>query len=252
MASPSRVAAVWFPPEHRTIATGIVYLGGTVGSAVGYLLGSSSLRLNGITLSPTYVGPWLVPSPDDVPQLLYVTAGWAGLFMLVVLLYAPDHPAQPPSRAMREAQHERQDVTTRMYVKQMLGLMTQPSLVLLVLAGGIEAGVDSAWGGLLTQILTEYSSNFVGWLGFFNAIAAGFGTVAAGLIGDKYFQQRLKLLLIIFFVITIACFTWFTLILPCPWAAKGDIGSNKASIIIAITLTGFFQGRAAHFVDMFH
>ena len=39
MSSCSHVAAVWFPPERRATATAVAYLGGNVGSAVGFALG---------------------------------------------------------------------------------------------------------------------------------------------------------------------------------------------------------------------
>ena len=42
-------------------------------------------------------------------------------------------------------------------------------VVILVITGGIEAGVNGAWSGLLPQILKNsgYDESYIGWTGFY-------------------------------------------------------------------------------------
>ena len=227
MASPSRVAAVWFPPNHRTSATSIIYLGGSLGSALGFLL-----------------GPWLVPHSADVPKLLWTEAVLASLFCAVALLFAPDRPKTPPSQAIVDAEESLLlfSGSTREFMRRSAVLFQSVSVLLLVVAGGLEAGSSGAWSGVLTQIL-PYSSSFVGWCGFANNIGGIFGIFSSGYIGDKLFQGRLKLLLLLFFAGNVCCYLWFTLQLKAPLYSGGPpIPPSRLNILAASTLAGFFQG----------
>lgn len=118
-----------------------------------------------------------------------------------------------------------------------------PSLLLLCLCGGVQAGVSSAWTGILPQILQapRFTSVWVGWLGFAFSIGGVVGNAGAGLVADIWFAQRYKCFLIGVFILSAACFALFSLSLDNPFVSPAPIPATPSSIMIIGTLAGLFQ-----------
>eukprot|EP00911_Craspedida_sp_UC1_P001483 UC1_evm1s1122 len=123
-------------------------------------------------------------------------------------------------------------------------LMRNPSVLLLVLAGGIEGGGSSGWSGVLTSILSPpaWDPKFVAWLGFFNLLAGVVGNFVSGWVGDLCFRRRLKAPIVVFFFWAAAAYAWFAFTLPTPWSAAPLLPTSHDIVLAAIVLSGFVQG----------
>ena len=84
-------------------------------------------------------------------------------------------------------------------------------MILLLILGGLEAGISSAWGGLLSQILenAKYSSTYIGYSGFGSNLSGLVGGIAMGLIADKCYPRHKKELLLVMFLISCVMYFWF-------------------------------------------
>jgi MFS family permease len=223
MAGPSLLSATWFPVEQRTTATAIAYLGGSLGSALGFLL-----------------GPYLTDSdPQRVAVLLWVTLALALVPLIALLAYCPDRP--------RHAADQGTPATLRaslwQYARDLRRTTTDPSLVVLSTLGGAQAGIASAWSGVLPQILAppEYSSVFSGWCGCAFSIAGVAGIVGAGLLGDRFFVGRLKALLVLSYFLSAVFFIFFTFSTSNPYASNPWPSSSPALMVVLLVAAGFFQ-----------
>ncbi len=237
MSSPSLLSAVWFPPHRRATATSLAYLGGNLGGAVGFLL-----------------GPYIIADcADNVPLFLFVELLMASLPMLLFMFHCPvppavifdtsptKHPALPPPATAVTASLPKSALAT--LIQPLFHMLSIPSLLLLCICGGMQAGVSSAWSGVLPQMLPapRFTPVFVGWLGFAFSIGGVLGNAGAGFIADIWFAQRYKRFLIIVFMLSFCCFSLFTLSLDNPFVSPAPIPASPASIMIIGTLAGVFQ-----------
>jgi FLVCR family MFS transporter len=240
MSSPSLLSSLWFPPHRRATATSLAYLGGNLGGAIGFLL-----------------GPYIIAdSADNVPRFLLVELIMASLPMLLFMCHCPSprasiddvtcspSPQAPHASPSLELQTPAaHDSAFTACLKPLLHMLSLPSLLLLCVCGGVQAGVSSAWSGVLPQMLTppRFSSVFVGWLGFAFSIGGVVGNAGAGVVADVWFVQRYKRFLIWVFILSAACFALFTLSLPNPFISPAPIPSSETSIMIIGTMAGVFQ-----------
>jgi hypothetical protein len=121
--SPSRFSALWYPPESRTRATALCFLGVPLGLSIGYA-----------------VAPLLVPSNNDLLSLLWFHAAFGVPPILGVLLRCPDAPqasvawwlnAPRPAAAGVAAGSWRE--AARAVLRQLLTVVRVPSFWLLAL-----------------------------------------------------------------------------------------------------------------------
>ena len=80
MAPVSQLSCLWFGPDERTRATTSAIMACSLGSTVGFL-----------------ISPWIVDSPEHLPNLLYVHLALAFIACLMTLLYFPAEPPTPAS-----------------------------------------------------------------------------------------------------------------------------------------------------------
>ena len=99
--------------------------------------------------------------------------------------------------------------------------MNNPSLIMLVIIGGIAAGVNSAWGGLLSQVLEKSgkTESYIGYSGFGTAITSTVGGMGIGVIADRLFPRQKKVLLMCMFLFSAISFTVFALMMPSPFSS---------------------------------
>jgi len=121
----SQLSTVWFPDTQRATATALAYTANALGTSVGFLL-----------------GPGLAPTPEDLPTLLYVEIGMAALPILGGIIYYRDRPRHPPSAAALAHFEGRYESN---FLKGVKDSILNISFVLVILAGGIQAGTTNGF-----------------------------------------------------------------------------------------------------------
>jgi len=123
-------------------------------------------------------------------------------------------------------------------------LMKNPNMLMLVMIGGVSAGVNSGWGGLLSQVLLDagYSNNYIGITGFLCSISGSVGCILCGHIADKCFPKYKKGLLIIMFILATASFIWFQLSQPTTYFDEPPLSSTEYSTAANLIIAALFQG----------
>lgn len=226
MASPSRVSAVWFSPEWRTRATAIAYIGGNIGSAVGFLF-----------------GPYITNGDaDNVPRLLYVELCIAVIPVIFLTIYSPDHPPLAPSMAVY---NNDKTVGIAEFWRVSEVIFSIPGMMFLIGVAGFQAGSAAGWSGLLPDIIGPplFDENFAGWVGCVNSAAGTAGVFFVGVVADYYFQRNLKALLVWMFLFATVSSVWLALVLPSPFVGNGTVlATSNATVIGSAGVVGFFQG----------
>lgn len=238
--TPAHVSQMWFGESERTTATAVGYITNNAGVAVSFLL-----------------SPALVTVASDIPRLLYVHAGIAAVCLLLIQFCFPARPPSPPTMAA-SLQQQREDLTHSMRTSTKIrelkldgdetpelpnlgsfreALRNVPFMILALGAGMIGESFN-AWSGLLDMILGPVGYNPVqnGWLGFSATVGSMAGGLVVGWIADRYFQRRLKFLLVMILIACAASFAGFTFLLPSPlWAGQPP---NFAFLLFLITVAG--------------
>lgn len=192
---PGLIAATWFPPKERTLATAIGFLSQNLGSALAFVLGL------------------IVTTDSRIWTLLYIEAGISVVVTVPVFIYFPERPPSPPSASSSELTTGT-DLSVlesiKAYFWSIIGIMKNLSFVLILVGGGVSAGVSGGWLGLLDAIMAplNYTTPQVNGMGVSTTIAAIVGGLAMGIICAKI-QRQLKIMLIILFALSASIFVWF-------------------------------------------
>eukprot|EP01043_Picozoa_sp_COSAG02_P034426 COSAG02_NODE_2405_length_8933_cov_133.975209_1_plen_385_part_10 len=217
----SAVAAAWFAPSERTLATAIAYGVCALGPAVGFAAAAT-----------------FVKRTADFELLLNLEAAWsvAGAVLWTML---PALPTLPPSKSA----DQQQGGQTRRGTDQPppLGLVEEcrrvcnnQSFCRLVVAGGASFGVFQCWAASLPNVMPIcaveqpqqdglhsagqsedcMSESLVQHLGTAGNFGIWLGTFAVGPVAERWFHRRLKRLLILLFKAQIVLFAGLTLSLP--------------------------------------
>jgi nitrate/nitrite transporter NarK len=140
MAPVSQLSCLWFKPDERTRATTLAIMAGNFGSTVGFL-----------------ISPWIVITPEHVPNLLYIHLILAFIPLVFILVYFPAHPPQAPSPAAQllidTSMNEENTSSLRSYIEDIWRCVATPSFTLLCSVGGLLGGAFAAWTGLFANIL---------------------------------------------------------------------------------------------------
>lgn len=199
------------------------------------------------------MGPYTVDGrADGVFWLLLWQLVQALVPLFCLAFYCPSGPAKCPRGTLAEdmtqaraleavAGDTTQPTPTIPYLRQLVAVVSSPGLVVLCVFGGSQAGVSSAWSGMLQQMLPEFSSEFVGWCGFASSLASVAGNVIAGIVGDVFFPLHQKHLLIATYLLSALFYGLFTLSLPSPFSENGVIPRSAVSMVIVPSIAGFFQ-----------
>lgn len=244
LSAGSRVSAVWFPSAQRTLATAVALMGGNLGMMIGYGLGAL-----------------FSSSVEGVPQLLYVELALSMILLILTTFFCPVQPRTttwniaplkvlgsdtsailPSSRVYEEG-----FVSARTFFRDVARILSLPSLWFLLLAGGLESGVNSAWGGLLPQIFeTRFDSDSADALanecGLLNCSGSLLGMLVSGWIADTFFQRRLKQLMLIYFILGVILTIGVTLMFPTPFASTAIWQASEWQVALFMTVAGGFQG----------
>ncbi|XP_021361904.1 disrupted in renal carcinoma protein 2 homolog isoform X2 [Mizuhopecten yessoensis] len=221
-AGPPLLAALWFPPDQRATATATSSVFNYGGVAVAFIFGPQLVSSphyryetdNRTELSLTLtteatINRTVLTNFDtlesEIMRLMYIECGYAGLLLLLVLIYFPDKPALPPSTT---ASMERIE-----YKKALLKMSKNGNLWLIALAYAVPAGVYGVYGSVFDVILNPVgvAQSEAGWIGFYSTIAG----CASGLVIARFadmFMKHMKVFLIGLFILATGSFVWLTLL----------------------------------------
>ena len=242
----SAVAACWFGPSERTLATSIAYGVCALGPAVGFAAAT------------------FVKDTADFEWLLNLEAAWtvAGAVLWTVL---PALPAIPPSKSA----HQQQGNTQRRggtaappgLIEECLRVCSNQSFCRLVVAGGASFGVFQCWAASLPNVMPICTDDqqhqqqnaglqmaresggcmpesLVQQLGTAGNFGIWLGTLAIGPAAERWFRCRLKRLLLLLFQAQVVLFAGLTLSLPM-FGSPPPLGNASAGWLL------FLVGSAA-------
>ncbi|CAF1461788.1 unnamed protein product [Adineta steineri] len=230
----SQLSCLWFGSNQRTRATTIAIFTHKLGGAIAFLTSSAIVSL-----------------PEHIPRLLYIHLGLTFVACVLVLIYFPAQPPTAPSGAaellMSYGTDRPNDSSWRTSMKNVGRCMTTPSMVLLSTAGGIIAGTFGTWTGLFDTILKpeNYSEKQSGWFAFGTLISCIVGGLCFGALADtRYFQRRLKILIVLAFICCFLAVFFFELSVHTVFYDKPLLHSTSLIIGLSVAFAGFFQGAA--------
>jgi len=244
MGSVTKLSVIWFAEDERNLSTAIATTANGLGTTIGFL-------------NPQ----WL-----SIPGIFLLSFILSSICVICGLFYLPSGPKTPPSAAALvtfvRKKREENDVEAR--ATPLLSLPssslssssssswfetikvagTNRSFVLLVVAAAVLSGVQSGWQGLLQLILapTGISQNQVAWIGFGNAFAGNIAAVSAGFLMDRCFKHRLKFGIVFGLIGCLLTTLWFAVQLPCFIWGEGLIPRTEFTLVLSLTLSGFFFG----------
>ena len=219
------ISAVWFPPQHRATATAVAYCGGSIGGALGFALG------------PLVIAD----SASHVEKLLVVEAAMAAVPFAACFAALP---AAPQSGRAASAAVEVPTVAPalREWFARAAATARNPSMLTLAGIAGVQAGVNSAWGGMIPQLVA--SPNVAAMCGLLNGVLQLGGNLAGGAIADTVFRRRFKTALVSTFVLNACALALFALSLPSLVSPSAVLPSTAALVTMWASFAGFFQGCA--------
>eukprot|EP01101_Sappina_pedata_P012052 TRINITY_DN8216_c0_g1_i1.p2 TRINITY_DN8216_c0_g1~~TRINITY_DN8216_c0_g1_i1.p2 ORF type:complete len:734 (-),score=126.68 TRINITY_DN8216_c0_g1_i1:14-2215(-) len=153
------VAANWFPPGERTLATTICSIAAPIGAGIGFL-----------------VPPALLSGSMSMRSMLLIEAGIATALMVLPLVFVRSKPPSPPS-ASQDNDDRGETMLTTLRV-----LFTDFNFVLLLIVFGLSLGTFNSLATLLGQIVSVfgYTDSESGNMG---AIVICMGIVGSGILG---------------------------------------------------------------------
>ncbi|XP_064082205.1 solute carrier family 49 member 4-like isoform X2 [Macrobrachium nipponense] len=196
MISPPVIAAVWFPPNERTTATGCGQLINVLGNAGSYLQPL-------IVRSPTHATKEEIRS--DIARLLYIYVGVSVVVLVSIALYFPAKPPTPPSVSSTK---ERIDV-----MGSATTLVRNSDFRLTVISMVFCVSVPAAWYTVLNFSLEEIEigQDEAMGIGFLAVLCSTIFGILITRITDMLYGH-LKVSLIILMSFDIAFFYWFFLL----------------------------------------
>eukprot|EP01129_Flabellula_baltica_P011022 TRINITY_DN4742_c0_g1_i2.p1 TRINITY_DN4742_c0_g1~~TRINITY_DN4742_c0_g1_i2.p1 ORF type:complete len:476 (+),score=55.04 TRINITY_DN4742_c0_g1_i2:481-1908(+) len=216
MIFPPFLSATWFPDRERTKATAISALANSLGP--GFAFAATPYIVNNL----------------GIPVFLIAEATIAIIIFIMVLVYFPAKPPKAPSQSALAINSSKLSL-----IKELKLLISNPSFLCLVIAGGLEQGSLFGWSGIFSEILKPTFGEYtIGWIGF-GCITGGCAIgVIIGALGDTLFKRKFKALLLIFWTLGFAVSLIFTLCLPNPFDTTPLFDLHPTTILILIIVCG--------------
>uniref|UniRef100_A0A7S4GKV5 Major facilitator superfamily (MFS) profile domain-containing protein n=1 Tax=Oxyrrhis marina TaxID=2969 RepID=A0A7S4GKV5_OXYMA len=190
--TPPIIAAIWFPPEERTLATSIVFSIQAAGPALGFLLA-------------------LLVTTQHHFTVLLVGEAILGVTVTLAWMALPKLPRIPPSisqglRGAGAVAAASTPVTRRQWV----------SFACLMTAGGLLNGVFQGWSNTIpTQLEGVLPGALLKWFSFIAGMACVIGSLTVAVVTRVFkLECKLKLTLLCTISLQFAGFTLFTVLLP--------------------------------------
>ncbi|CAH1369082.1 hypothetical protein MTP99_010570 [Tenebrio molitor] len=180
LSVPARLAAVWFGPSQVSSACSIGVFGNQLGVALGFL-----------------IPPMIVSGSGNEEQIakdlyiLFIAVGiYTSALLIIIIFFFKDEPPTPPSYAQTQPSENQESMS---FLQSLKRLMLNRSYVLLLISYGINTGIFYAISTLLNQIILLYypdSEEDAGRIGLVIVVAGMFGSVACGVILDRFHKFK--------------------------------------------------------------
>jgi FLVCR family feline leukemia virus subgroup C receptor-related protein len=180
LSVPARLAAVWFGPSQVSYACRIGVFGNQLGVALGFL-----------------IPPMIVSGSGNEEQIakdlyiLFIAVGiYTSALLIIIIFFFKDEPPTPPSYAQTQPSENQESMS---FLQSLKRLMLNRSYVLLLISYGINTGIFYAISTLLNQIILLYypdSEEDAGRIGLVIVVAGMFGSVACGVILDRFHKFK--------------------------------------------------------------
>lgn len=187
LGAPPQIAAIWFPPEQRGLATAIGAVANMAGPAVSFL-----------------IGPALA---DDILLLLVINSIICSVMGILLVIFFRESPPLPPSLVQSDDSFSLSDLR---------GLFKNLQFLIFAIGSGMAIGSYWAVPTLLSQSIVPhgYSEADAGRLGFVLIAVGIVGSIVAGFILDRLSAWQKSLIVGSALIGTIALIGYFFSMIP--------------------------------------
>ncbi|KAH7832162.1 putative transporter, major facilitator subfamily protein [Monocercomonoides exilis] len=228
---PSRLSETWFPPNERTLATGIGTQLSPLGCALSFL-----------------IGPLIVRKGSDFPIFLYICLILQSICTLLMFIYLPAEPLNPPSHSELRRREQatlskvNQKITVGAKLKNslkplvaMMKCFKNPTFIFLCISAGIQSGTAQAWSCNIPLLCIRmgFSESQGAILTSLHLIMTVVGAVGASIIAGRWILKKDKILMLIMFVAGDVLSIIIMLMLPFGKETTNDNGAVQISSVIS-------------------
>ena len=255
-AAPPAVSAAWFPPEERTIATGVAIVSNNLGSAFSFLFGPiivpdpviddiydrHNVSISNMSVLPIDNDCCICPIVDEDEKILihkrldilmYLEAGMVASVLLLILCHFPSKPKRPPSLT---SVMERTS-----FVPSLMSICTNPKALKMTFCYSFYNGIISAWSCVMNITFQDLPlgnqediDKIIGHIGLLSIFGNSVAIILVSTFVDKL-RGRMKRTLIVIMTCGILCWIWLGLI--CLQILPFSLESLYISTILASSLT---------------
>lgn len=202
---PPLLAAVWFPDDQVSTATGIGVFGNQLGIALGFII--PPLVLSDIKAGKEVIGA-------DLNFLARVVFWVSFIICLVSIVTFRDKPPKPPGSASLHAAQEHDSQPKIQAYASILELCKSSDFRYLILSYGINVGVFYAVSTVLNQMVFNIwpdLPDLAGRMGLLIVVSGMAGSVTCGQILDR--THAYKLIIVLIYLFSLVSMVLFTLVL---------------------------------------
>nr|CAI5840952.1 unnamed protein product [Callosobruchus analis] len=198
---PPKIAATWFKHSELSTTCSLGTMGSQLGCAIGFVL------------------PPIIVQDSEDPAVLghgFKILCWSLTVAMVpvtaaVIWYFPDQPPLPPSiaQAQLRVNKDKTEFKSSDFFQSIKQLFLNKGFLIHMCAYGINIGVFSAIGTLLSQFILQYfegAHEDAGRMGFVMVITGMIGMVLFGILLDKtHWYKEVTLFIYLFSSVSIIC-----------------------------------------------
>ncbi|EAR83953.1 MFS transporter (macronuclear) [Tetrahymena thermophila SB210] len=210
--APTQIAAVWFKPQQRQMATAILSLVNVIGVGIGFLFPS-------FIVSPTYSDS----TTNEIYDLMLIQAILITACCIPTVIFFREKPPTPPSHSA--------SVEKSKFSESMSILIRDKNFIFLYIYFGCILGNFNSIATLINFFLEQfsYSSDDTSYFGAVFIISGLIGSAILSIVVEKY--QKYKLVIIISTVTSILSYS----------LAMGVLSIENFSLqLVSFFLYGFF------------
>ena len=255
-AAPPAVSAAWFPPEERTIATGVAIVSNNLGSSFSFLAGPAIVpdptthnvhipdnvsisNLSGeVLINDCCVCPIIEEGEKELIHsrldiLMYLEAGMVACVFILILCNFPSKPKNPPSITSI--------IERTPFLPSLVEICTNPQALKMIFCYSFYNGIISAWFCVMNLTFqdlpigsAEDMDKIIGHIGLLAIFGNSIAIIFVSAFVDK-FKGKMKRTLICIMVCGILCWIWLGLI--CLQIIPFSLTSLYFATILASSLT---------------